>query len=52
LFIDAIVVKIRDEQVINRAVYVVIGVMVTASARSSDGGPTMAAGARNYGWQH
>ena len=39
VFIDAIVVKVRDGQVANRPIYAAIGVTLTVSATSSGCGP-------------
>jgi transposase-like protein len=49
IFIDAIVVKIRDGQVANRPIYAAIGSASTANATSSGCGPAPAARARSSG---
>jgi Transposase, Mutator family len=49
IFIDAMVVKVRDGQVMNKPVYVVIGVSVNGSGTSWGCGPATAARARNSG---
>jgi Transposase, Mutator family len=46
IFIDAMVVKVRDGQVMNKPLYVV---SVDASETSSGSGPAMAARARSSG---
>ena len=51
MFIDAMFVKVRDGQVANRPVYVVIGVTWTASATSSGCGRATAVRARSSGWR-
>ena len=52
LFIDALVVKVRDGQVVNRPIYVVIGSPSTASGTSSGCGPATAARERSSGWRY
>jgi transposase-like protein len=49
VFIDAIVVKVRDGQVTNRPVYAAIGVTVDAPATSSGCGWALAGRARSSG---
>ena len=49
IFIDAIVVKVRDGQVGNKPIYVVVGVTVTGNATSSACGPAPAARAPSSG---
>jgi putative transposase len=49
IFIDAIVVKVRDGQVANRAFYAAIGVTLAGDATSSDCGPALAGRAPSFG---
>jgi hypothetical protein len=49
LFVNAVNVKIRDGQVANRPLYVVMAVAVAAPATSSASGPVTAARARSTG---
>ncbi len=49
IFIDAIVVKIRDGQVANRPIYAAIGVTLTGRRTSSGYGPGPAGRARSSG---
>lgn len=49
IFIDALVVKVRDGQVTNKPFYVVIGVTTRRSATSWGSGPATAARARSSG---
>ena len=49
VFVDALHVKIRDGQVANRPIYVVLGITATANATCSDSGPAPAARAPNTG---
>jgi putative transposase len=54
LFIDAIVVKVRDGQVVNRPVYVVVGVTVNGERDilglwAGDGGEGFGTGTRSLG---
>ena len=49
VFIDAIMVKVRDGQVANRPMYVAIGVTCTGNATSWACGPATAARARSSG---
>ena len=48
IFIDAIVVKVRDGQVTNRPFYVAIGVTVDGNGTSSDCGSATAVRARKF----
>ncbi len=50
VFIDAVNVKIRDGQVANRSIYVVLAVTAEGTATSSACGPATAAKARNTGF--
>jgi len=49
IFIDAIVVKVRDGQVRNKPIYVVIGVPSTGNATSWACGPVTAPKVRSFG---
>jgi hypothetical protein len=49
IFIDAIVVKVRDGQVANRPFYAAIGVALDGNATSSDSGPALVVKAPNSG---
>jgi putative transposase len=49
VFIDAIMVKVRDRQVANRPVYAAIGVTLTGTRTSSGCGPALAARAQSSG---
>jgi putative transposase len=51
IFIDAIVVKIRDGQVANRPVYTAVGVTVAVNATSSACGSAPAVRAPSTGWR-
>ena len=49
VFIDAIVVKVRDGQVANRPIYAAIGVTLDGERTSSGCGPAPAVRARSSG---
>jgi len=49
IFIDALVVKVRDGQVTNKPFYIVIGVTCAGNATSSRSGPATAGRARRTG---
>ncbi len=49
IFIDAIVVKVRDGQVANRPIYAAIGVTLAGERTSSGCGPAPAVRARSSG---
>ena len=49
LFVDAVHIKVRDEQVTNRPFYVVVGGTVDGHATSSGSGPVTAARVRSTG---